>query len=252
MESFTADDQVWTSLMAQIAQESAFLADPQIENITYVHFSRHQQLPYVYVNLHELPRAEFSIPEHVVEIMHEIMQESISSGQCRIIPIIVASVPLVSSTAQKPSNIIVDGNNRATATMVLILLATVGLEKIDVFSKFDSYCSTHDLSLKWRIDLHSVLEILYATEDSPILWVLRNQQDVLAKFKYVTRLPGLLVQEPFFHTICLQRSVTGEKPHLLQPIHQIIHNDDSCGLALPARRSQAHGRPRDYVLLPLK
>lgn len=239
--------------MAQIAQESAFLADPQINDITYVHFSRHQQLPYVYVKLHDLPRAEFSIPEHVVEIMHEIMQEFISNGQSRIIPIIVASVPLVSNTASKKlSNIIVDGNNRATATMVLILLATVGLEKTDVFSNFDSYCSTHNLSLKWRIDLRSVLTILYATEDSSILSLLRSKQGLLAKFKDITRLPGLLVQEPFFHTICLQRSVTGEKPHLLQPIHQIIHNDDSCGLALPALRSQAHGRPKDYVLLPLQ
>lgn len=251
--SLPIDRKTWAFLAAQIAQESAFLADPQINDISYMHFSRHQQLPYVYVNLHELPRAEFSIPEHVVEIMQEIMQEFLSSGTCRIIPIIVASVPSVSNTANKTlSNIIIDGNNRATATMILIMLATIGLETTDMFSNFDWYCSKHNLSLKWRIDLRSVLEVLYADGERRILSLLHSNKAILEKLKGVTRLPGLLVQESFFHTICLQRSVAGDKPHLLQPMHQIIHNDDSCGFALPARRSQAHGRPKDYVLLPLE
>lgn len=242
------DEEHWARFVAQLAQESSFLADPQIEDVAYLHFSGHQQLLYAYVELHELTRAEFSVPEHVMLIMQEIMQEAISSEECRIVPIIVASVPSVA--AKKPQKIIIDGNTRATATMVFRLLASTGVKAEDVFANLDKYCSTHGLGPKWCLDIRNVVQSLYATEN-PTLLTIRENQEALEKFKTVTRLPGLLTQEPLFHTICLQRKFEG-RPRILQPMHQMIFNDDSFGLALPARRSQAHGRPKGYSLLPLR
>ncbi|RHZ52342.1 hypothetical protein CDV55_103558 [Aspergillus turcosus] len=217
-------DKLWALLVAQLAQESSFLANPQIDD------------------------AEFSVPEHVMLIMEEMMQEVVASEECNIVPIIIASVPSVAT--KKPQKIIIDGNTRATAIMVLRLLASSGANREDVFANLDKYCSAHGLGPKWCLDLRNVVQRLYATEN-PTLSIIRENQEALEKFKSVTRLPGLLTQEPLFHTICLQGKFEG-RPRILQPMHQMIFNDDSFGLALPARRSQAHGRPKNYVLLPLR
>ncbi|GIJ90401.1 hypothetical protein Asppvi_009355 [Aspergillus pseudoviridinutans] len=241
-------DELWALLVAQLAQESSFLANPQIDDIAYIHFSGHQQLVYAYVDLHKLARAEFSVPEHVMLIMEEMMQEVVASDECNIVPIIIASVPSVAT--KKTQKIIIDGNTRATAIMVFRLLSSSDANREDVFANLDKYCSAHGLGPKWCLDLRNVVQRLYATEN-PTLSTIRENQEALEKFKCVTHLPGLLTQEPLFHTICLQRKFEG-RLRILQPMHQMIFNDDSFGLALPARRSQAHGRPKNYVLLPLQ
>lgn len=191
----------WTLVVMQLAQESSFLADPQIDDVAYIHFSSHQHLPYVYVDLDQLTRAEFSLPEHVMLVMQEMIQEVIDSGECRIIPIIVASVPSLAST-KKAQKMIIDGNTRATATMVFRLLASTSVDMETVFANLDKYCSAHGLGPKWCLDLRNVVQTLYATEN-PTLLTIRENNEVLEKFKSVTRLPGLLTQEPLFHTLCL-------------------------------------------------
>jgi hypothetical protein len=137
--------------VAQLAQESSFLASPQIDDVAYIHFSGHQQLLYAYVELHKLAQAEFGLPEHVMLIMQEMMQEAVASEECNIVPIIVASVPSVAT--KNPQKIIIDGNTRATAIIVLGLLASTGLLMEEVFTNLDKYCSAHGLGPKWCSDL---------------------------------------------------------------------------------------------------
>lgn len=120
----------------------------------------------------------------------------------------------------------------------------------NAFANLNEYCSANGLGPKWCLDLRSVVQALYATEN-PALEAVRGNQEALEKSKTVTRLPALLTQEPLFHTICLQRKFEG-RPRILQPMHQDIFNDDSFGLALFVRRPQTHDVPMIYVLLPLR
>ncbi|KAK2821763.1 hypothetical protein FQN49_007699 [Arthroderma sp. PD_2] len=154
----------WYAAVAQAAQEALFLASPLLENITYIHFTGHQQLSYIYVELDQLRRSEFSIPEHVLHIIEEILTIEFPQheGSCPIAPISVSSYPALPIDEGKHMTVIIDGNHRATATMILRLIAenpavlTTGVPG----EVLDTFCTDHELGSKWKVDLAEVLEAL--------------------------------------------------------------------------------------------
>lgn len=246
----TVDDHLclenWKAVAAQLAAESSFLALPKLQKVVYVHFSHHQELPYVYVSLDKLPRAEFSVPTRVLELAVEMVMDSTKDQLCHVAPITVAyRAPLESD--QKPFKVIIDGNNRATALALLRFLATQDLDKLDD-TTLDGYCRKHNFGSKWLVDIKDVVAELCSGNDC--LGVLKARRDVIGEFAKVTRMPALIVQEQSFHTICMSR-LSGPRPVLLQPMHQTLYNSDSLCLAWAAQHGQAHGRPLGYKMLPL-
>ncbi|KAF4201966.1 hypothetical protein CNMCM8927_000880 [Aspergillus lentulus] len=246
--NISLESEAWTRVVAQLALESSFLAQPYVPNVSYVHFSSHYQLPYVNVKLDELARAELSVPERVMALILEMLLETLGKSRCLMIPIVVTTVPSLAD-GNRRLQIIIDGNTRATAVMVLRLLAMSGAERRGAFAYLDTYCQERGLGSKWHQDILRVLRELFKKENTCIQEIRKNHTAV-QQFASVNYIPALLVQESVFQTLCLRRG-SPEKPRLLQPMHQTLHNDDSSGLALPAR-SQSHGRPTCYTLLPLK
>ncbi|KAH8427545.1 uncharacterized protein LDX57_005258 [Aspergillus melleus] len=170
--------------VAQAAQEALFLSDPILENLDFVHFSGHQQLPYVYVALNQLPRSEFSIPSHVLHIIEEMLTSAEQSAlhTCEIAPISVASYPSLPLGKGKHTTVIIDGNHRATATMVLRLIALepVVLKTQDPDDVLSAFCADHGLSLKWKIDL---ADVLAAIRDSPCSTLIRAKMHLVQNFR---------------------------------------------------------------------
>ncbi|KAK1143467.1 hypothetical protein N8T08_006273 [Aspergillus melleus] len=237
--------------VAQAAQEALFLSDPLLENIDFVHFSGHQQLPYVYVALNQLPRSEFSIPSHVLHIIEEMLTSAEQSAlhKCEIAPISVASYPSLPLGKGKHTTVIIDGNHRATATMVLRLIALepVVLKTQDPGDVLSSFCADHGLSLKWKIDL---ADVLAAIRDSPCSTLIRAKMHLVRNFRTVETIPALVVREDNFFTACQQRPALGNRPRLLLPIHQAIYNDEKLKFAFP-QSGQVHGRAVGFKPMPL-
>lgn len=241
----------WHAAAAQAAQEALFLACPLLEYINYIHFTGHQQLPYVYVALDQLPRSEFSIPEHVLRIVEEILTtESLQNeGSCSIAPISVSSYPALPIEQGKHMTVILDGNHRATATMVLRLLAErpVALTIKEPGEVLDAFCTDHELGLKWKVDLAEVLESLRGSHCAALV---RSRMDLVKRFRNVQTIPALVVREDNFHTACQQRPALENRPRLLLPIHQALYNDEKLSLAFP-QAGQVHGRAVGFRPMPL-
>ncbi|KAL8673109.1 MAG: hypothetical protein Q9168_002464 [Polycauliona sp. 1 TL-2023] len=224
----------WHAAAAQAAQEALFLASPLLEHINYIHFSGHQQLPYVYVELDELPRSEFSIPEHVLRIVEEILTSDPleNEGAFPIAPISVSSYPALLPLHQqqqqdKQTTVIIDGNHRATATMLLRFIAEypVILTQDDNSNSSNNnnddddddntssptftpllqrFCAAHTLGPKWQIDLADVLRTLH--RDAHYTSFLSRHTSLIQRFLHVRTIPALVVREDHFHTVCQQRS----------------------------------------------
>ena len=241
----------WHAVAAQAAQEAFFLACPLLENISYIHFSGHQQLPYVYVPLDQLPRSEFTIPEHVLRIIEEIlMSESLESeGSCPIAPISVSTYPSLPIEQGKHMIVIIDGNHRATATMVLRLIAEhpVALATEFPSEMLDAFCTDHKLGLKWKLDL---AEVLISFGGSRYVELVLSKMELVKHFRDVRTIPALVVREDNFHTACQQRPALGDRPRLLLPIHQALYNDEKLNLAFP-QAGQVHGRAVGFRPMPL-
>ncbi|KAL8730000.1 MAG: hypothetical protein Q9166_004323 [cf. Caloplaca sp. 2 TL-2023] len=231
----------WQAAAVQAAQEAFFLACPLLEHINYIHFTGHQQLPYVYVALDQLPRSEFSIPEHVLRIVEEILTtESFENeGSSSIAPISVSYSALPLEQGEHMT-VIIDGNNRATATMLLRLVAECPaiLTINEPGAVLDAFCTDHGLGLKWKVDLSELLEALRGNRYVAFLC---GKMDFVERFRDVHTIPALVVREDHFHTACQQRAALGNRPRLLLPIHQALYNDERLGFAFP-QAGQVHGR----------
>ena len=239
---------------AQAAQESAYLTCPLLEKIALVHFQAHHQLSYANIPLDNLARAEFSVPLHVLEVAEEMLQAvAANDGQaCPLVPILVTTRPSFSGNDRYLTPI-VDGNHRATASLLLRFLANQPfLTDLSVMSQhLLEYCKVHHLGKKWQIDLSDVLNCLYNHSNCRLYrYVLANHQ-MVRKFAEVEYIPALVVQEEDFHTICKQRSEGKPRPVLLHPFHQTLLNDDELPFALPQKAGQTHGRPEAFRLLSL-
>lgn len=241
----------WHAAAAQATQEALFLASPLLEHIDYIHFTGHQQLPYVYVALDRLPRSEFSIPEHVLRIIEEILTTGSSQieGSCPIAPISVSSYPALPLEQGKHMTVIVDGNHRATATMVLRLIAEhpTALITKESGELLDGFCIDHELGLKWKVDLAEVLEALCGSHYAALI---QGKMDLVEQFRDVETIPALVVREDIFHTACQQRPALGDRPRLVLPIHQALYNDEKLGLAFP-QAGQVHGRAVGFKPMPI-
>lgn len=241
----------WHAAATQAAQEALFLSCPLLQNIDYIHFTGHQQLPYVYVALDELPRSEFSIPGRVLRIIEEILtiDSSQIEGSCPIAPITVSSYPALPMEQGKDMTVIIDGNHRATATMILRLIAErpVALTRKDHGEVLDAFCTDHGLGLKWKVDLAAVLEIIRGSHCAALVW---SKMDLVERFRDVQTIPALVVREDHFHTACQQRPALEDRPRLLLPIHQALYNDEKLSLALP-QAGQVHGRAEGFKAMPL-
>lgn len=234
----------WPAAIAQAAQEALFLGCPLLEGISHVHFTGHQQLPYAYVPLDKLPRSEFSIPIHVATMVEEILINE-SEGGCCIAPIAVSTYPALPLEDGKRIPVIIDGNHRASATMVLRMIAHYSgiLTAEDYMSMLDEFCNRHGLGVKWRIDLADVLQVLRGSAFHKLL--LQSKMSTVRQFLEVDTIPALVVREDNFHTVCQQRPPLADRPRLLLPIHQAIYNDDSLGFAFP-QAGQVHGRATGF------
>ena len=239
---------------AQAAQESSYLTCPLLEKATLIHFHAHHQLPYANVSLDSLARAEFSVPLHVLEVAEEMLQAAAANhGQaCPLVPILVTTCPSFSDNDRYLTPII-DGNHRATASLLLRFLANQPL--LGDFSIMSQnllqYCKAHHLGKKWQIDLSDVLKNLYNHSSHHIYQYFLANHEMVRKFGHVEYIPALVVREEDFHTTCKQRSLGKSKPVLLHPFHQTLFNDDDLPFALPQKAGQTHGRPEVFRLLSL-
>jgi hypothetical protein len=241
----------WQAAMAQAAQEAMFLADSLLENVEYVHFSEHQQLSYVYVELDQLPRSEFSIPQRVLRIVEEIiLSAGNAQDNCFVAPIAVSTYPVLPIGCGRRTIVVIDGNHRATATMILRFIAEWPgvVTNINPHTALNAFCVSHGLEVKWQVDLRQVIDTL--CENLHYLSLIQSNMDAVKRFRSVSKIPALVVREDNFHTVCQQRTPLANRPRLLLPIHQAIYNDESHGFAFP-RAGQVHGRAVGFKPMPL-
>ncbi|RSL57334.1 hypothetical protein CEP53_006513 [Fusarium sp. AF-6] len=239
----------WPAAISQAAQEALFLGCPLLEGISHVHFTGHQQLPYAYVPLDKLPRSEFSIPTHVATIVEEMLVNE-PDGGCCIAPIAVSTYPTLPLEDAKRIPVIIDGNHRASATMVLRMIAYHPdiLTSGDYSVMLDEFCHVHELGVKWKIDLADVLQVLRGSAFHKHL--LQSKMSIVRQFLQVDTIPALVVREDNFHTVCQQRPPLADRPRLLLPIHQAIYNDEELGFAFP-QAGQVHGRATGFKPMKL-
>ena len=241
----------WKAAVAQAAQEALSLSCTLLEHINYIHFTAHQELHYVYVSLDQLPRSEFSIPAHVLRIIEEIITVKTSQDEnvCQIAPITVSAYPTLPLEQDELTTVIIDGNHRATATMLLRLIAEhpSTLASSETTEILDRFCIDHGLGTKWKIDLADVLHSLRGSQCAALLY---SKMDLVSRFRDVHTIPALVVREDNFHTVCQQRPAIRDRPRLLQPIHQAIYNDEELGFAFP-QAGQVHGRTIGFKAMPL-
>ena len=241
----------WRHAAAQASHEAIFLASPLLEDISYIHFTCHQQLPYAYVTLDELPRSEFSNPLHVLHMIEEILNSKGPQGDdFSVVPIAVASYPSLSKGPDQLQPVIIDGNHRATAIMTLRLFAEhpLAVTTGSLHKALDIFCNDHGLGQKWTVDLASVIKLLH--ESTYYIGLVKERAVDVQYFRQVQRIPALVVEEDHFHTACLQRPGYKTRPRLLLPIHQALYNDDMLGFAFP-QSGQVHGRAMGFKRLPL-
>lgn len=240
---------------AQAAQESSHLSHPLMKQIFLIDFRAHHQLVYASVSLDSLARAEFSVPGHVLEVVEEMILAVKANGgrACPIVPILVTTCPKFSRNDRLLTPI-VDGNHRATASVLLRFLAhgPLGVDRASMSQPLINHCTSHHLGKKWQIDLLDVLEDLYHPRNRRFYDCIRTNEQFVRHFASVQEIPALVVQEEDFLTVCKQRSEGQSRPVLLHPFHQTLFNDDLLPFALPQKAGQTHGRPEAFRLLPLK
>lgn len=223
-------------LVVQLALESSFLALPGARNVVCVVYGGHHELPYIYIDAARLPRGEFAGPRRVIEILGEILDDSKKCGQPVITPITVSYCQ--ESFQAKPDLFIIDGNNRATAILLMKFLDYVNFDREEIFNHKDSlrrFISLYDLDIEWERDLAAALKVI-----SPdLVEVVVGRKNIIQQFARA-KIPALLVQEPNFHTVAVAQS-HAERIVLLQPMHQVIYNQKRRSMAIPAKQ-QSHGR----------
>ncbi len=222
-------------LLTQLALEASFLALPEVRNVFLTAYNGHHELPYIDVDLPTLPRGEFANPKRVVEVLEEIVDDSKIHHRPVITPITVAHFQEPDSSEAKL--FIVDGNNRATAILLMKYIYEQGFDPTKVFDKNNlrHAMSGLNLDITWERDLALALREL-TPED---LARFTQERIIFGQFSKA-RVPALLVQEANFHTVAVALS-QGSKIHLLQPMHQAIYNQEMFQMAIPSKQ-QTHGR----------
>ena len=233
------------TVLAQLAQESSFLAIPKIRKVAYLHFSGHQQLPYAYVTVRKLHRTELCTPSRVLEIARELLANTAEQGSCEVAPITVTYQPAVQALERR-LKVIVDGNNRFMAILLLQFLSYRKLAGDD--AEIQLFFRKHEYNEQWHSELKEVLKAL--TQQKALSNLLQEHVNPLRYFKSVVRIPALVVQEAEFHTILTTSKTEGGRNILLQPAQQTICAISSSVAINP--KGQSHGRPRGYCPLPLR
>lgn len=200
-----------------------------------------------YVRIESLPRSEFSVPKHVLEIIEEILLGTPRGGSPTIAPI--ASYPSFVTVREKPLTIIIDGNHRATAFAMLKVLASKPAQTDYIEATLREYCEKHEPGLKWQVNMMDVLNVLHSGGGKSCSDLLDAKSDLVEQFASVEYIPALLVQEESFSTLCRERVVPGENPKILLPMHQGLCDDDSLGFAFP-QAGQVHGRALSFKAMP--
>jgi hypothetical protein len=222
-------------LITQLALESSFLALPGIKEIAFVVYYRHQELPYLYLDIEKLPRGEFAGPKRAQEILNEIIDQSLAYRVPVITPITLSYFQ--DPYQKQPGLFIIDGNNRATAVLIMKFLAFTNFnpKKINEAQVRD-FIICHDLDIEWERDLVISLKALSTETIQKLL----ENRFIVNGFSQ-SQVPALLVQEPNFHTIAVERSKKEGSVVVLQPMHQAIYNQNRFPMAIPAKQ-QSHGR----------
>lgn len=222
-------------LISQMALEASFLALPLIKDVAFVVYGGHHELPYIYLDIHKLPRGEFANPHRVIEITNELIEDSKKYEQAVITPITVSYYQEPYQAA--PHLFLIDGNNRATAVLLMKLFSYAGYNRNEILSKdcLRNFITSLDLDIEWERDIAVALKNV----SDNVLDNLLSNQSVVDNFAHA-KIPALLVQEPNFHTIAVAQS-GGEKIVLLQPMHQVIYNQGRLSMAIPSKQ-QSHGR----------
>ena len=221
--------------MSQLALESSFLGLPAARDIAGVVYGGHHELPYIYLDVGELPRGEYATPRRVVEILGELVHESVERGQPVVTPITVSYCH--EPYQARPELFIIDGNNRATAILLMKYISFVGFAREGFLDQGNlrRFIALYDLDMEWERDL--VLALRSLASDG-VDCLLANQSTV--KEFAGALAPVLLVQEPNFHTVSVARSF-GKGIVLLQPMHQVVYNQQRLPMAIPSKQ-QSHGR----------
>ena len=176
-------------VVAQAAQESAFLAAPYLDHVVHIHFHGHQQLSYVYVPLRRLARSEFSRPEHVLDIIREILTSTPEGGLCPIVPIAIATYPNVAARDGAPDEltVIIDGNHRVTAVMLLRMFArhpAALRHASDAHAACHTDCADAHLGAKWRVDLQDVVRELFSVRGAPCRELLTRARPLVQRRQF--------------------------------------------------------------------
>lgn len=222
-------------LAAQLALESQWLTLPAVEKMNVVRTAGHNELPYIHVDVAKLPRGEFADPARVSATMTELIEDSKKYEHTVATPLTVAYMREPHQT--RPELFLVDGNNRATAILLMKLADSVGFRK-DALKDPDNlrgFVDAHDLDIEWERDL----SITLATLPPEKLDFLADNQEIAKRFAR-SRIPALLVQESSFHTKLAIKEDDGIIT-LLHPAHQAIYNSKRWSIAIPSKK-QSHGR----------
>lgn len=235
LKSSDLDDQKTNNLMQQLALESSFLALPEVANMSFSIYRGHHELPYINVDITKFPRGEFANPNRALEIVEDMINDSIKFGVPVITPITVSYFQ--EPQQSQPQLFIIDGNNRATAILVMKYFDYSNYNRSKVFDKtgLRRFVISHNLDIEWERDLVMALKSISEEQVSK----LAENQYIVSEFAN-SKIPALLVQEPNFHTIAVAQS-DAEKIVLLQPMHQAIYNQGRFSMAIPSKQ-QSHGR----------
>lgn len=254
------------TLVTQLALESSFLALPLAHDVFYVRGDaeadsggRHQELPYVYVRLKDLPRGEFTNPYAVVPRIRELIDDFNQRGRLVVTPLAVSHIQ--EPGVKTPTTFLIDGNNRATSLMVMQYLFESGVSYEDRLDqqKLDTFMKKHHLHTGWEREIALTLaaEKSYTDSDgdfhegfTPEVYGLIMQAKDRIQPLIDAKVPALLLSEPDFHTVIVDRAVKNRPDlPLLQPMHQAIYNADGVrnkqgkliAVAIPPK-NQTHGR----------
>jgi hypothetical protein len=154
------------AFVVQLALESSFLALPAAKNIVRAHYSAHHELPYIHIEIEKLPRGEFASPVRVVEITQELLDQSKTHGETVATPIAVSQFQTPGNNV--PEMFIVDGNNRATAILIMKYFDYVNFDKGKIRQYEDhlpEFVNDFGLDVKWERDIAMALSLMVFIED---------------------------------------------------------------------------------------
>ncbi|KAH6887700.1 pyridoxal phosphate-dependent transferase [Thelonectria olida] len=220
LENMKLADGIWEGIVAQLALESSFMANALVQDASYVHFCRDQQMVYSYVDIDSLGRSEFASPAIVIEMIQNFLDSE--KTEHSIAPIAIAYGYAVCSSSE-----------------------IHGVPDPDDREPLRQYCQNYGLGPVWFLDICAVVQKLN-TSHKEVLGQLRNLEK-LAPFRDIRQVPTLVTEEASFLT-----RLIGEKGEtILQPVQQCIFASDDVLVALPAK-AQRHGRSKGFKALPIR